>query len=237
MMTRTGWKHLLDGTASVFMIMASAAIVWTAVSPGLGTQKRRVSPTMAENVEVKQWRISASALGTRPARARVAVVEFSDFECPFCRRYSRDTLPMLKKEFVDSGKIAYIFKNNPLEAVHSRARDMAIDAICAGEQGRFWDAHHLLFKGPRDIAGTPDAIAEGLGMDPVKYEACLKRAPDRLQSEITESTLLGVMGTPTFFLGELANDNTVSVRRRIRGAQSFEVFREAIEELLATGGS
>ena len=238
MKPRMGWKALLDGTASVCMIVASAAIVWNAVRPGSRAPEIRVRPNAVENVEAKRWRINASAtLGSRPSRARVALVEFSDFECPFCRRHSRNTLPMLKKQFVDSGKVAYLFKNHPLGAGHSRARAMAIDAICAGEQGRFWDAHDLLFGGRADVAGAPADMAASLGMDAAKYGACLESAPDRLQSEITESRLLGVMGTPTFLLGELADDNTISVRRRIDGAQSFEVFRAAIEELLASRGS
>jgi len=225
------WKTVLDSAASVSMICASAALLWITV--GRPTVPR--APTSAaagvENVESTKWRLPAAGfLGTRPPQARVVLVEFSDFQCPFCQRYSRDTFPLVKRAFVDSGKIAYIFRNNPLDAIHPLARTLAVAAMCAGDQGRFWEVHQLFFGDPGRLPPSISDLTKRLSLDPTRYTECLKAAPAQLQNEEAANKELGIGSTPTFLLGEFTSDDTILVRRRINGAQPFETFKKSIEE-------
>jgi protein-disulfide isomerase len=225
------WKTVLDSAASVSMLSASAALLWIT----LGRPALPPAPTSAaagvENLEPTKWRLPASALlGTRPPQARVVLVEFSDFQCPFCQRYTRDTFPLVKRAFIDSGRIAYIFRNNPLDAIHSQARTLAVASICAGDQGRFWDVHQLFFEDPRGLPLSTADLTKRLSLDPTRYAQCLKVAPAQLQKEVAANKELGIGSTPTFLLGEFTSDGTILIRRRISGAQPFETFKKSIEE-------
>ena len=77
--------------------------------------------------------------------ATVTVVEFSDYQCPFCARHVQQTLPLLRKEYVDTGKVKYVFRDHPLESIHPAAFKAAEAARCGGEQGKFWEMHDKLF--------------------------------------------------------------------------------------------
>jgi protein-disulfide isomerase len=232
-MAHAHWKTVLDSAASVSMICASAAVMWIT----LGRPTVAPSPASAaagmESAALTKWRLPVHGrLGTRPSQAKVVLIEFSDFECPFCQRYSRETFPQVKREFIDSGKIAYVFRNNPLVAIHPRALSLAVASVCAGDQGRFWEVHELLFgNSRRSLVPVPD-FARGLGLDARQYAECVAAGPSRLEAEITANKELGIGATPTFVLGEFASDDTVLVRRRINGAQSFETFKRSIEEAL-----
>jgi protein-disulfide isomerase len=138
----------------------------------------------------------------------------------------------VKREFIDSGKIAYIYRNNPLVAIHPRALTLAVAAVCAGDQGRFWEVHQLLFGNSRRSQVPVPDLARGLAIDARQYAECLAAGPSRLETEIAANKELGIGSTPTFVLGEFASDDTVLVRRRINGAQPFETFKKAIEEAL-----
>jgi protein-disulfide isomerase len=227
------WRTLLDSAASVSMIGASAALLWVTLRPSAVIPAKASGAAGVENVESTKWRLPASGtLGTRPPQVKVVLIEFSDFECPFCQRYSRDTFPQVKRAFIDSGKIAYIFRNNPLVAIHPRARTLAVAAICAGDQGRFWEVHQLLFGDPRRSQVSVPDLARGLGIDATRYAECVKAAPSRLETELAANKELGIGSTPTFLLGEFTSDDTILVRRRINGAQPFETFKKSIEEAL-----
>ena len=86
-----------------------------------------------------------------PKDAKVVLVEFSDFQCPFCARFSRDTIPQVQTDYVDTGKIKYVFADFPLETIHPYAFKAAEAAGCAGEQGEFWKMHDHLFANQKAL--------------------------------------------------------------------------------------
>lgn len=167
--------------------------------------------------------------------APAAIVMFSDFECPFCGEFARESLPKIVDQYVRTGRIRLSFKNFPLVSIHKSAAMAAIAADCAAQQGKFWDIHDRIFGAPRgrltdgDLRGY--AIAAGVKQD--SFNQCLAASSvDSLNADIALGRDLGVTGTPTFFLGT-ASGSDVTVRKRLTGAKSAEEFKASIEGLLS----
>lgn len=168
------------------------------------------------------------------ADAPLILVEFSDYQCPFCRRFVETTLPELKRDYIDTGKLRYVFRDFPLDRLHPQARKAAEAARCAGEQGKYWEMHDLLFHNQKALqVESLTGYARQLGLKATAFEACLaqgKYAPE-VQQDLNEGTAAGVQGTPGFVLGKMQPDGTVQ-GTFIRGAQPMTAFRQAIERLL-----
>ena len=170
------------------------------------------------------------------ASARVALVEFSDFECPFCGRFTTDTLPQLLREYVETGKVRYVFRNYPLESIHPDAFRAAVAAECAGEQQRFWVLHDELFA--HQNALTPDGIlidARTAGLDLPRFQQCeaSAAAAARVRADESQAGEVGANSTPTMFVGTVTSDGSkVRALRMIRGAQPYAMFKAAIDGVL-----
>lgn len=193
------------------------------------TTKRAVEEI--ENSPVTLLVRNAPRLGNN--NARVAIVEFADFECPFCRRHANSVLPSLKKRFIDTGRVVYHFFHLPLK-MHPHAVDAANAAECAGAQGRFWEMHDLLFAGTEATSLAPDAVrklAASLPLDVAAYDGCLDLVAGRIAEDISQASRLKAESTPVFFLGKVVDTGMVALSTRINGAQPLEVFVEAIEKL------
>jgi protein-disulfide isomerase len=168
------------------------------------------------------------------ADAPVTIVEFSDYECPFCQRFFASIFPTLKKEYVDTGKVRYVFRDFPLDKIHPQARKAAEAAHCAGEQGKYWQMHEVLFRNPRALA--PQMLAEhaqAAGADARKLTECLVsgRYAAQVSRGLTDGAAIGVKGTPTFVVGKTATGDVVQ-GTAIRGTQPLETFRRIIEQTL-----
>jgi len=157
------------------------------------------------------------------AEAPVTIVEFSDFQCPFCSR-AQATLKQLLERY--PGKVKLVYRDFPLDGLHPQARRAAEAARCAHDQGKFWEYHDLLFShfpqaNPDDLKG----YAGQAGLDLMKFERCLSGGVHKatVQRDIDEATRLGVTGTPAFFVNG----------RPLSGAQPLESFVRLIEEELA----
>jgi protein-disulfide isomerase len=158
-----------------------------------------------------------------PATAPVTLVEYSDFQCPFCQRVM-PTLKQIKDTYGD--RVRIVWKDFPLTQIHPQAFSAAVAGNCAQEQGRFWAFHDKLF--PNQQALEPEFLkryAAEAGLDTARFDACLDsgKYQQRVQDAIAEGTRLGVSSTPTVFV----NGRVVS------GAQPFEVFAAVIDEELA----
>jgi protein-disulfide isomerase len=165
------------------------------------------------------------------ANAPVTIVEFSDFECPYCRAFFTDTYSQLKKNYIDTGKVRLIFRDYPLP-FHESAKPGALAAQCAHDQGKFWEYHDKIFielekKGQGTVPfSTADlkAWAAQIGLNTQQFNQCLdsqKHAAD-VQMDIQAGTKAGVSGTPSFFInGKL-----------LVGAQPFSEFQTAINAAL-----
>lgn len=190
----------------------------------------QAQPTPAGPVEVN----TAGAYSIGESDAPVVIVEFTDYQCPFCSRHFAQTYPQIKAEYIDTGKVRYVFMDFPLSSIHPQAQISAEAARCAGDQGAYLEMHDLLFGRQDEWNGRDDAgeifaaYAGELALDTAVFADCLSsgRHEAAVLADLEQGARLGVDGTPAFFI----NGNFVS------GAQPFEVFRQAIEGLLADEG-
>ncbi len=169
------------------------------------------------------------------ATAQVAIIEFGDFECPYCRRYEQETYPQIADTYIKTGKVRYYYKDLPLP-FHAHARPAALAARCAGEQGKYWQMYDALFTDQVPAtAADLDTRAKAAGVDTTKLDTCI--ASDRFSSSIRQNidqaAKMAMSGTPTFLIGTVAPDgNLVNVKQSVVGAQPFSVFRADIDSLL-----
>ncbi len=158
------------------------------------------------------------------ANAPVTIVEFSDYECPYCRRFATETLPQIILKYVDTGKAKLIFRDFPL-SFHQNAQKAAEAAECAGDQGKYYEMHDKLFgNGVAGGVGAFKQYAIELGLDTSEFSQCLDsgKAAAEISRDFNDGQNLGVTGTPAFFI----NDKVVV------GAQPFSVFEQIIEQEL-----
>lgn len=161
------------------------------------------------------------------ADAKVTIVEFSDFECPYCKQVTATIAKLMDKY---SGKIRLAYRDYPLENIHPLARRAAEAAQCARDGGKFWEYHDLLFAQSPELA--PDDLkryAAKVGLDTAKFDVCLASGAKSaaVQKDIDEGTALGIAGTPVFFING----------RTLRGAQPIEAFTRIIDDELARTAS
>lgn len=160
----------------------------------------------------------------RPARgpsdAAVTLVEFTDYECPYCRRYYRQTYHQLLEEF--DGEIRYVVRNYPLPN-HPNARKAAEAAECAHNQDRFWEYHDHLFENA-DALEVPDLkrYARELDLEGERFDRCLDSGEEAetVEADLATGRRLGIRGTPTFFVNG----------RPLVGAQPLNAFRSAVQQ-------
>lgn len=169
---------------------------------------------------------------TRPvmgaADAPVTVVEFTDYQCPFCRRFTQSTFPFLKRDYIDTGKIRWVVRDLPL-SFHNNARKAGQSVHCANEQGKFWEMRDLLFKNSANLENTHlRSYAEQLQLDLAAFDSCL--SSDRHLKEIdrdsAEAKRVGITGTPTFVIGRPDGDSLTG--KLVVGAQPLKSFSTVI---------
>lgn len=169
--------------------------------------------------------------------ATLAIIEYADFECPFCRRFEHDTYPQIRDAYIDTGKVKYFFRDLPLP-FHQHSMPDARAARCAAEQGKLWEMHDSLFSDPAALnEGDIDTRATKLGIDTTKLDACVASArfADVIQHSMSEASGMQISGTPTFVIGTLGPDGQlVNVKKTVVGAYPFDAFKSVIEPLLAS---
>lgn len=159
--------------------------------------------------------------------APVTIIEFSDYQCPFCLRFFQETKPQLDKLYVDTGKVRFIYKDFPLDSIHAQARAAALAAECAGAQGKYWEMHDRIYQGKDEWADKPQAVdvlkgygsEVGLAVD--VFNACMdnERYAAEIQADLEEGGRAGVTGTPTFYING----------RQLVGAQPLDAIVQVIE--------
>jgi protein-disulfide isomerase len=165
--------------------------------------------------------------------ALVGIVEFSDYQCPFCFRFHAQTFKTLKKNYIDTGKVKYFFRDFPLN-FHTQGKKAAIAANCAGKQKAYWKMQHALFSNQRRLG--PDLykeLSENLGLDIGAFKSCLED-PDQgkeVDADLAYGLSVGVKGTPNFFVGRVNGKKIVDIRQ-ISGAQPLAVFERTIDSFL-----
>ena len=167
--------------------------------------------------------------------AKLILIEFADYQCPFCGRHFRETEPQIERDYVKTGKVKYVFWDFPLKS-HNDALKAAESARCARDQGKYWEMHDRLFANQQSL-GLHDLSqhARTLGLDVKSFQLCLdngKHAAE-IREDMDEAIKVGVKVTPTFFLGLAEPGNPkVKTQKTIVGAKSYTDFKEAIDALL-----
>lgn len=163
----------------------------------------------------------AYALG--PEGAPITIVEFSDFQCPFCRRWHQEVYQPLLAAY--PGQIRLVYRNLPLTSIHPQAFSAAEAAMCAGEQDAFWEYHDKLFSSESLGSQVYSQYARDLSLDMTAFDSCMAnhKYQEAIQTDSDFAINLGIRSTPTFFINGLA----------VVGAQPLDVFKQVIDKELA----
>lgn len=234
-------------TARLPVVLSIAALITAALSwfvtgrqvQDLREAQRALVSEMAANQNAAVVNV-ASAPSRGSQSAVVALVEFTDYECPFCIRHFTQTMPRIDSTYIQTGRVRYVFQDFPVDALHPAAIRAHEAGRCAADQGRFWDLHATLFS----PAGshTPELLekrAADAGLKMEAYRECVSsgRYTDAVKRSVKQGQALGIQGTPSFVIGVLdRKTDEVRVLQAISGAQPFEAFARAIEAALKKMG-
>ncbi len=205
-----------------------------AIKSLLSAQRQRRSPIRDVNVTMK---VADDPYKGR-TDAQITMVEFSDFQCPFCSRHTSSVLPQLEKNYIDTGRVRYVLRDFPL-SFHKQAPKAHEAAHCAGEQDKYWQMHARLFANQKALhLDKLPKHAEAAGVaDLASFQACLDSGKygERIKRSLADGSRLGIRGTPSFAIGTTGSDGEVTALKIVRGAQGYDVFQKVIDDLLAAG--
>lgn len=168
--------------------------------------------------------------------AKFGVVEFSDYQCPYCRHFHLEVFPSLKKDYIDTGKVAFFSRDFPLD-FHPQAAGAALAMGCIDRQSpdAFWEAQREVFA-HQNLLGSDyfGKLIGTLGLDAAAFTRCMAGDAERkrIAAELRDANALGVDGTPTFFIGRIEGGRLIDATRLV-GAQPYPQFVKVIDALLA----
>ena len=218
------------GIAVVFFVFGALVSYFVLVLPYKTAQAALAQQPAAAPIQPTDppARLDNVALGGLPPLgspdAKVKIVEFSDFQCPFCKEWNDTTFDPLRKQYGD--KIVIYYRHYPLTAIHPEAMNGAVAAECANAQGKFWDMHDALFRTQSAISvSNSESLAGSLGLDTAKFNDCMTKDPYQanIDADVKDGDTYGVTGTPTFFINGV----------RLVGAQPLAAFTTVIDQELA----
>ncbi|MBI1969641.1 DsbA family protein [Candidatus Woesearchaeota archaeon] len=199
----------------------------------MGTGEQPSAPTIQPTQPTRptqQARITDIGADDDPSRgdksAPVTMIEFSDFQCPFCGRFWSQTLPQIEQEYIKTGKVKFVYRDFPLDAIHPNARPAAEAAECADEQGKFWEFHDKIFQNQQQLSvENYKKWAAELGLNAEKFNGCVdsKKYAEEVSKDLADATAAGGTGTPYFLING----------KPLTGAQPFAAFKAAIDAELA----
>jgi len=216
------------------LLAALGLATWVGVS-------RADQRTPARTVSLPAEALSLRAEPTDGSdEAPLALIIYSDFQCPFCAVFARTVLPTLRSQYVIRNRLLLVFRHFPLETIHSRAVTAAVLSECANKQGRFWQLHDSIFAGGIDLSSVEfHKLSVAAGMDPRLLEGCYLGADGpalarTIRQDAAEAATLGVFATPTFLVGTIENGRRVRVKKVIQGAQPYGAFSSVIDAMLTS---
>ena len=169
--------------------------------------------------------------------APITIIEFSDFQCPFCARFHVQTLPTIMDEYINKGTVKLVFRDFPIQSIHPNALPASVAAECANEQKKFKEMHDILFEKQNEwsnqniesVTNTFSQYASDLGLEKKAFDSCLKNGKyiEEIQKDLDDGRTYGISGTPGFFIG---NDQIGFIE--LKGAQPFENFKKVIDTQL-----
>jgi len=197
----------------------------------VGTSQQQIQPPTVQQNPTQPSRIQLSTDGEPSlgkSDAKVLIVEFTDYQCPFCKRAHDQTFPLIKRDYIDTGKVRYVAKDFPL-SFHVNADEASEASNCVLEQSndKYWEFADIIFDKQDEWSSSSDPFtifkgyAKDLGLNSAKFDSCVDSAKyrDEVNDDLQEGTLAGVSGTPSFYINGV----------NIVGAQPYSVFQQAIE--------
>ena len=191
---------------------------------------RRGSPPPPAIPSSAQSVADAATKGSRDAA--IVLIEYADFQCPYCGQFARRILPEIERRYVSTGKLRVVFKHLPLQEIHPGAVMAAETAECARQQGKFWQVHDALFADQRldEASLVEKARTNGVGLE--QFAECVRgNGGARVKQDLAAARALGLAVTPTFLIGRDVGGD-VKVEQILTGVREVDVFAEAIESLL-----
>lgn len=245
-MKKSTYNKLIIGITSALIVVAfftgytlgsqtvEPLVIQQSPQPNTTPQPTQVQPKEETRIFIS---LSDDPVKGNP-NAPVTIVEFSDFQCPFCARFFDQTLPQIQKDYIDSGKVKLVFRDFPIESIHANAKAASIAAECADEQDMFWQYHDKLFEGQTqwarlsaiDAANTFKQYATELGLSSENFDTCFTstKYSDEIREDFQNGANYGVTGTPAFFIG---NDKDGYVM--LIGAKPYASFQQVIDNELS----
>lgn len=221
------------------MLYTKVSFLENGRSQPAGVAKEQQQAPVVNNDPVKVSIDDDPILGDK--NAPVTIIEFSDYECPFCKRHFDETLPQLVKEYINTGKVKLVFRDLPLPFHNPMATTEAIAANCARAQGddnTYYKYHDEIFKRTKSNGNglTKDdlyKISDDLKLNTAKLKICIDdpKQAEEIQKDLTDANSVGANGTPAFFIGKSTSDGIIEAVLT-SGAQPFSVFKTIIDELL-----
>ena len=210
----------LEVAASLALICASGVVLWPAVRP---------RPAPAPHPAVGQ----TVTIGGRPVKgdpaSPVGVVEFADFQCPYCARFAESMLPQLNEAYFSRASAFLVFRHLPIRT-HPHALAAARAASCAHEANQFWPFHDRLFKSAGSLnADTVADTGKTLGLAP-SWWRCMNSDRTDVTEDAADAATLHVRSTPSFLIGHRESESSLRIVAVIEGIQPFEVFSKAIDD-------
>ena len=217
-------------------VLIAGAVFYSSSKSSVGTTQGS-NPTQQAGSGAQQAVATVAASADDDAvlgdpNAPVTLIEFSDFQCPFCRKFYKETLPQIKKEYILTGKAKLVYRDFPLVQIHPGATPAAEGAECAQDQGKFWEMHDAIFdeqekQGSGTVQFTVDDVkkwAANIGLDTSKFNQCLDsgKYKQEVEKDLADGSAAGVNGTPATFING----------RLVSGAQPFSAFKVIIDEEL-----
>jgi protein-disulfide isomerase len=195
-------------------------------------------PSQRQQIEpVRDLSIDRRLVTKRMGTGQTALVVFTDFECPYCGAFARETVPTIRQAFVEGGKLTLVSIAMPLERIHPHARRASEAAECASRQGKFWPMHDRLYSDQSALVA--DALltsARAVGLDMTHYEQCMQQdGPAAVAEDVQEARRLNVNATPTLFIGRFRDDGSIQLLKRVNGAAPAQQVEMAINEVVNQG--
>lgn len=226
---RFTFRTALDVVATLASVIAAGALLWMIVMRPAPAQQagRSAPPIPTEPVSLE----GAPTIGV--ATAPVVILEFSDFECPFCARFAEGTWPEIKAKYVDTGQVQVAFRHLPL-SIHKRAQHAAETAACAGAQEKFWPLHDQIFATPGALEEQHLAeYARRVQVDQVEFDKCMRGVGTAtVKADVDIAKALKLTGTPAFLIGPRLDQGRLKVATLLLGARPLADFDQAVRDAL-----
>lgn len=230
-------REVLEVVATIAVIVLCGTVVWALATRQPATVPRNSAPRPAPRPQppLPAEPVAIGGVTQGSNTARLALIVYSEFKCPFCGVFARDTMPALTEKYINTGKVQLVFRHFPLDGLHPFARKAAQAAECASQQGRFTELHDAMFASQAALDGPSlDVHLSRLGLKNTAFDACMTgSSAKRIDEDVEAGRALGVTGTPTFFIGVAQGDRRFKLVQRLSGARPLKDFETALDRWLA----